>query len=75
MEIGCHLPVYGGAATREGVLEVARRVEALGYDSLWVSDHVVIPWTIRSRYPYNATGDFPLAPGTDFLEQIGRAHV
>jgi len=70
MEIGCHLPVYGGAATREGVLEVARRVEALGYDSLWVSDHVVIPWTIRSRYPYNATGDFPLAPGTDFLEPL-----
>jgi probable F420-dependent oxidoreductase len=70
MEIGAHLPVYGPAATREGVLLVARRIEALGYDSLWVSDHVVIPWTIRSRYPYNATGDFPLSPGTDFLEPL-----
>ena len=70
MEIGVHLPVYGAAATREGVLLVARRIEALGYDSLWVSDHVVIPWTIRSRYPYNATGDFPLSPGTDFLEPL-----
>src|SRR6266508_304399 len=70
MEIGCHLPVYGGAATREGVLQVADRIEALGYDSLWVSDHVVIPWEIRSRYPYNATGDFPLVPGTDFLEPL-----
>jgi probable F420-dependent oxidoreductase len=70
MEVGAHLPVYGAAATREGVLLVARRIEALGYDSLWVSDHVVIPWEIRSRYPYNATGDFPLAPDTDFLEPL-----
>ena len=62
MEIGAHLPVYGTAATREGVTLVARRIEALGYDSLWVSDHVVIPWEIRSRYPYNASGDFPLSP-------------
>ena len=70
MEIGAHLPVYGTAATREGVTLVARRIEALGYDSLWVSDHVVIPWEIRSRYPYNASGDFPLSPATDFLEPL-----
>ena len=70
MEIGAHLPVYGTAATRDGLLLAARRLEALGYDSLWVSDHVVIPWEIRSRYPYNATGDFPLSPGTDFLEPL-----
>jgi probable F420-dependent oxidoreductase len=70
MDIGCHLPVYGPAATRDGLLQAARGLEALGYDSLWVSDHVVIPWQIRSRYPYNATGDFPLSPATDFLEPL-----
>ena len=70
MDIGCHLPVYGPAATREALTLFARRAEALGYDSLWVSDHVVIPHRIRSRYPYNATGDFPLTPDTDFLEPI-----
>lgn len=70
MEIGCHLPVYGPTATREALTLFARRAEALGYDSLWVSDHVVIPWQIRSRYPYNATGDFPLSPSTDFLEPL-----
>ena len=42
-------------------------MEALGYDSLWASDHVVIPYAIASRYPYNPTGDFPLAPATSFL--------
>jgi probable F420-dependent oxidoreductase len=70
VEVGCHLPVYGAAATREGLLLAARRIEALGYDSLWVSDHVVIPYEIGSRYPYNATGDFPLKPTTDFLEPL-----
>jgi len=70
MDIGCHLPVYGPAATREALTLFARRTEALGYDSLWVSDHVVLPYTIRSRYPYNATGDFPLSPETDFLEPL-----
>ena len=70
MNVGCHLPVYGPAATREALTLFARKAEALGYDSLWVSDHVVIPYAIRSRYPYNATGDFPLAPDTDFLEPL-----
>jgi probable F420-dependent oxidoreductase len=35
-----------------------------------VSDHVVLPWRIASRYPYNATGDFPLRPDSDFLEPL-----
>jgi probable F420-dependent oxidoreductase len=70
MEFGCHLPVYGPAATREVLLPFARRMEALGYDSLWASDHIVIPYTIASRYPYSATGDFPLPPATNFLEPL-----
>jgi probable F420-dependent oxidoreductase len=31
---------------------------------------VVLPWRIASRYPYNATGDFPLPPATAFLEPL-----
>ncbi|MBI1962525.1 MAG: LLM class F420-dependent oxidoreductase [Candidatus Rokubacteria bacterium] len=70
MEFGCHLPVYGPAATRDTLLGFARRMEALGYDSLWASDHVVIPHEIRSRYPYSPTGDFPLAMTATFLEPL-----
>jgi probable F420-dependent oxidoreductase len=62
--------VYGPVARREPLIAFARRAEALGYDSLWVSDHVVLPWRIASRYPYNATGDFPLPPSSDFLEPL-----
>lgn len=70
MDFGCHLPMFGPVATREGLLAFARRMEALGYASLWASDHVVIPHTIRSRYPYSATGDFPLPPDATFLEPL-----
>ncbi len=70
MEFGCHLPVWGPAATRETLLGFARAMEALRYDSLWASDHVVIPYAIAPRYPYRAGGEFPLAPSTGFLEPL-----
>jgi probable F420-dependent oxidoreductase len=70
MEFGCHLPVFGPAATRAGLLTFARDMERLGYESLWASDHIVIPNTIRSRYPYSDTGQFPLAADATFLEPL-----
>jgi probable F420-dependent oxidoreductase len=70
MKIGCHLPMFGPIGTRENVLAFARRIEALGYDSLWASDHVVIPHRIASRYPYSPEGRFPLAPEVPFLEPL-----
>ena len=70
MKIGCHLPMFGPVGTRESVLTVARRMEALGYDSLWASDHVVIPYRIDPQYPYSPTGQFPLAADVPFLEPL-----
>jgi probable F420-dependent oxidoreductase len=37
---------------------VATRAEALGFDSVWVSDHVVIPSQIASPYPYDRPEPF-----------------
>ena len=70
MELGCHLPMFGPIATRHNVITFAKRMEALGYDSLWASDHVIVPYTIRSRYPYSDTGQFPLPPTASFLEPL-----
>jgi len=70
MKIGCHLPMFGDVGTRDGLVAFARRMEQLGYASLWASDHVVIPYEIRSRYPYSKTGDFPLPPTMSFLEPL-----
>jgi probable F420-dependent oxidoreductase len=70
MEFGCHLPTFGPIATRGNLIAFARRMEALGYDSLWVSDHVIIPYAILSRYPYSETGQFPLPASANFLEPL-----
>ena len=70
MEFGCHLPIFGPAATRANLLTFAREMERLGYDSLWASDHVVVPYAIASRYPYRDTGEFPLPPDSNFLEPL-----
>jgi probable F420-dependent oxidoreductase len=70
LQFGCHLPIWGPGATRGALITLARRVEAMGFDSVWASDHVVVPTEIRSKYPYNATGDFPLPATANFLEPL-----
>ncbi|MGH7317173.1 MAG: LLM class F420-dependent oxidoreductase [Candidatus Rokuibacteriota bacterium] len=62
--------MFGPVGTRGNMLTFARRMEALGYDSLWASDHVVIPHRIESHYPYSPSGRFPLAPEVPFLEPL-----
>ncbi len=70
MEIGVHLPHVGPQATRETMIEFARRMEGLGYDSLWVSDHVVVPRSYESRYPYSPTGKMGVGEDMPFLEAL-----
>jgi probable F420-dependent oxidoreductase len=43
----------------DGCLAVAEEAERLGYDSVWVHDHIIMPLAVKSRYPYNATGASP----------------
>ena len=43
----------------DGCLAVAEEAERLGYDSVWVHDHVIMPSGVRSRYLYNDTGVSP----------------
>ena len=53
MRYGIALPNYGALAGPENLLRLARRVEESGVDSVWVSDHVVIPDQAASIYPYD----------------------
>lgn len=70
MKLGMHLPQMGYHTSRRMNLDFARRIEALGYDSIWVSDHIVIPQDIRSTYPGSPDGRFPMPPQTPFLEPL-----
>jgi len=68
VKLGVHLPQWGPGANRAGVLAVARTAEAVGLDSVWVSDHVVVPLEGDSVYPYASDGTPPFDPQDGFLE-------
>src|SRR5262249_10594083 len=52
------------------LLTITQKAEALGFDSLWVADHLIMPTTIKSRYPYSDSGDFPMPPELSCLEPL-----
>ena len=45
MRFGATVPNYRKLASPENLVHVARRSEELGFDSVWVTDHVVIAST------------------------------
>ncbi len=45
-------------------LELCRQAEFLGFDSVWGGEHVILPTTIDSKYPYTADGKIPARPDT-----------
>ena len=52
MQFGIHLPQAGPAASGESIKAAAQQAETLGFDDVWVSDHVIVP---RERtYPPSA---------------------
>jgi probable F420-dependent oxidoreductase len=56
MEVGVFFTAGDGAID---IAEVARTAEALGFGSLWVGEHVVLPVEYERVYPASATGEAP----------------
>jgi len=59
MKFGLLLPHFGDHADRSLILDGARRAEELGFDSVWVRDHLL----------FEPHGEFE-APSRDFLEPL-----
>lgn len=70
MRFGICLPVTGAHGTHDELLRVALHAEAVGMDSVWVSDHIVMPATVTSEYPYTPGRSFPSEALTSYLEPI-----
>src|SRR4030095_1267374 len=68
MRYGFYLPTRGQTATPEALETLVQRGERLGFASVMIADHLVFPVTIKSRYPYTVSGDFP-GKG-DVLDQL-----
>jgi probable F420-dependent oxidoreductase len=54
----------------EDALEICRRAESLGFESVWGGEHVIIPTSIESRYPYTADGKIPATPETPIPDPL-----
>ncbi len=70
VRFGFSLQGRGLLADRESITALAHRAEALEYDSIWVTDRLLIPVQSRSPYPYSPTGTFPLGPDEPWLEPL-----
>ncbi len=55
---------------REQIDGVVERAEALGFDSVWIPEHLVLPLAFGSRYPYAADGVPPIRPETPLLDPM-----
>ena len=50
MHFGVGLPHFRQLASTEAIVTVAQQAEALGFDSVWVSDHIVVPRSAIPRF-------------------------
>ena len=69
---GCVLTeaVWGSEAGPAALRGIARHAEDLGFNSVWVPDHIVIPRRVTSAYPYAADGASPFDSNRQYLETL-----
>jgi len=54
----------------EQLRAIAQRAEDLGYDHVWVSDHIILPKKVDSFYPYAADGVATFRPDEPYFEPL-----
>jgi probable F420-dependent oxidoreductase len=70
MKIGVTVGNLGGFGGIQACLDIAAHAERLGFDSVWVGDHVVLPERVQTPYPYNATGRPSLTWQSDVYDPL-----
>ena len=67
---GTSMPSRGDMASPENLRTLAQRAESLGFDSVWVSDHIILPRKVNSFYPYAADGVATFRPDEDYYDPL-----
>jgi probable F420-dependent oxidoreductase len=70
VRIGALVPNSGPLPLEVGIPAMAARLEAAGFDSLWVSDHIVLPASIESHYPFAADGRATWPSTTPYVDAL-----
>src|ERR1700704_3460839 len=50
MRFGLNLPNYSSLGQRDAMIAIAERADALGYSSLWTSDHILLPTSLPDPF-------------------------
>ncbi len=58
MQLGFNLPISGPTCGARSFTRIAQEGEAMGYDYLTLTDHVVLPDMSVPGYPYSESGEF-----------------
>src|SRR5687767_15583210 len=70
IRFGFSLQGRGALADKTALTTLAQRADALGFDSLFVTDRMLITVGPTGGYPYSPTGAFPLGPDEPWLEPL-----
>lgn len=69
MKIGI-VPINVGVPNGQRLAALAKKAEAVGLESIWTFEHVVVPVDYASRYPYSAEGKMGAKPETNFVDPL-----
>lgn len=63
---------FGSSVAIDGpsAIELCRRAEAVGFESVWGGEHVIMPSEFDSKYPYTADGKIPAEPDTPIPDPL-----
>ena len=70
MKYGFALSGRGPLAEPDALAAIARRGDELGFEWILTGDHIVVPNSIDSTYPYTEGGDFPGSASGVAMEQL-----
>ena len=70
MQIGFNAPTSGPLIDPDSFVRVITEGEALGFDYVTISDHIMVPRNLESKYPYTNDGEFPAGTAAAWLEQL-----
>lgn len=74
MRVGALVQNFGGfpetGRSAAACVDLAIHAERVGFDSVWVTDHIVLPRSREAQYPHNDSGHFPYTWDQDIHEPV-----
>jgi probable F420-dependent oxidoreductase len=64
------IPINVGVNSIESMIALGKKAEAVGIESLWTFEHVIVPLDYKSAYPYDKSGKMGATPETNFVDPL-----